>query len=73
MKTVELKISDNAFEKVLYFLKHLPKQDVQIFLKEEDFDTLPPELEKELHEMITDYKNGKKDAFISLEEFEKSV
>ncbi len=30
MKTIRLDINDNIFEKVMYFLNHLPKNDVRL-------------------------------------------
>lgn len=33
MHTVKIEISDQAFEKVMYLLKSLPKQDVKVISK----------------------------------------
>lgn len=30
MRTIKIEISDHAFEKVMYLLKNLPKQDVKV-------------------------------------------
>jgi len=35
MQTIELKVSDNAVDKIWYFLKNLPKNDVQIVRSKE--------------------------------------
>ena len=70
MKTIVLKVNDSVMDKVLYFLKNLPKGDVQIELKD-DFDYISPELEKEMDEMVKRFLNGDTSEFISLEEYEK--
>jgi hypothetical protein len=70
MKTVVLNIQDSVFDKVIYFLKNLPKQEVKMKVIE-DFDYISPSLENELKNMIDEYKKGKKENFISLKDLKK--
>ncbi len=41
MKTIELKISEAVFNKILSFLELLPKESVQIILKDDDRKDIP--------------------------------
>ena len=67
MKTVVLNIQDSVFDKVIYFLKNLPKQEVKMKVIE-DFDYISPSLENELKNMIDEYKKGKKENFVPLKD-----
>ena len=35
MKTIKLSINDSIFDKIMFFLKNLPKKDVKIEIEEE--------------------------------------
>ena len=41
MKTIELKISEAIYNKIISFLELLPKDSVQIVLKEEEKSNIP--------------------------------
>ena len=34
MKTIRLDVDDSIFDKVMYFLKHLPKKDVRLKIED---------------------------------------
>lgn len=51
MHTIKLKIQDNAFSKVIYFLSNLPKSDIEIIEEktiQDDWSHLESEIDKGL-------------------------
>jgi len=48
MHTIKLNVQDNVFEKIIYFLQNLPKDEVEIVensLIKEDWSYLEPEID----------------------------
>ncbi len=80
MIAVNLNIQESVYEKVMYFLKSLPKQDIQIITKrvieeidpavlhKDHFDYIS---QKELNEMDYDIKQAKKQGFENLQTYEE--
>ncbi|PHR58376.1 MAG: hypothetical protein COA44_02705 [Arcobacter sp.] len=57
MHSIRLDIQDNVFDKVIYFLNNLPKNDVKIIENnfiEEDWSHLESEIDKGLSSGISD-------------------
>lgn len=57
MHSIRLDIKDSVFDKVIYFLNNLPKNDVKIFennFTEEDWSQLEPEIDKGLNSGVSD-------------------
>lgn len=55
MKTIELKISEAIYNKIISFLELLPKDSVQIVLKEEEKSNIPyvdDDEQKEIEEIL---------------------
>jgi hypothetical protein len=44
MKTIRLDIDDSIFDKVMYFLNHLPKKDVRVKIEEPQKEHKPRKL-----------------------------
>ncbi len=85
MIAVKLNIQDEVYEKVMYFLKSLPKQDIQIIdkkiidevnptvLSENNFDYIS---QKELDEMdkeMIKVKNGDTNNFVDFEKWKNEL
>jgi hypothetical protein len=57
MHTLKLNIQDNVFEKVIYFLNNLPKNDIEIVedsIIQDDWSHLEPEIDKGLESGMSD-------------------
>ena len=57
MHSIHLDIQDNVFDKVMYFLNNLPKNEVKIVednFIEEDWSHLEPEIDKGLNSGVSD-------------------
>jgi len=48
MHTIKLQVEDSVFDKVIYFLKHLPKDEVKIIedIADDDWSYLEDEIDK---------------------------
>ena len=85
MITVNLNIKDEVYDKVMYLLNSLPKQDVQIVekrvIKEIDFTTLPKEhfdyiSQEELNNMneeMQKVKDGDSSNFVDFQEWKNEL
>jgi len=85
MVAINLNIQDEVYEKVMYFLKSLPKSDVQITekrviegispttLDEEDFDYMDSDYLKEIDKVIAEAKEQGLDNLQSYEEFKDEL
>jgi hypothetical protein len=56
MHSIKLNIQDNVFDKVIYFLRNLPKDDIEIIEEKnkEDWSYLESEIDKGLTSGICD-------------------
>lgn len=56
MHTIKLNVEDRVFDKVIYFLQNLPKNEVEIVedIIVEDFSQLEFEIEKGLNSGVSD-------------------
>jgi len=56
MHTLKLKIEDSVFDKVIYFLKNLPKNEVEIIesIAHDDWSYLEDEIDKGLNSGISE-------------------
>jgi len=57
MHTLKLNIQDSVFDKVIYFLQNLPKDEVEIVensLLKEDWSELEPEIDRGLNSGVSD-------------------
>jgi len=85
MIAVNLNIRDEMYEKIMYFLKSLPKQDIQIVsyekieeinpttLPKEHFDYLSQEEMDELDRMSQMVKNGNLSEFKYFEDLKNEI
>ena len=85
MIAVNLNIRDEMYEKIMYFLKSLPKQDIQIVsyekieeinpttLPKEHFDYLSQEEMDELDKMSQMVKNGNLSEFKYFEDLKNEI
>ena len=57
MHTLKLNIQDSVFDKIIYFLQNLPKDEVEIVensLQKEDWSYLETEIDKGMNSGISD-------------------
>jgi len=85
MIAINLNIKDEVYDKVMYLLNSLPKQDVQITnkrvipeidvtnLSKNDFDYMSKEELKKINDLSAKIKNGKSDDFIDFEELKNEL
>jgi len=85
MIAINLNIKDEVYDKVMYLLNSLPKQDVQIAnkrvipeiditnLSKNDFDYMSKEDLKKIDDLSAKIKNGKNDDFIDFEELKNEL
>jgi hypothetical protein len=85
MIAINLNIKDEVYDKVMYLLNSLPKQDVQIAnkrvipeiditnLSKNDFDYISKEDLKKIDDLSAKIKNGKNDDFIDFEELKNEL
>jgi hypothetical protein len=85
MIAINLNIKDEVYDKVMYLLNSLPKQDVQIASKrvipeidvtslpKNDFDYISKEDLKEIDDLSTKIKNGENDEFIDFQELKNEL
>jgi len=55
MHTIKLQVEDSVLDKVIYFLKHLPKDEVKIVedITDDDWSYLEEEIEKGLRSGVS--------------------
>jgi hypothetical protein len=85
MIAINLNVKDEVYDKVMYLLNSLPKQDVQIAnkrvipeiditnLSKNDFDYISKEDLKKIDDLSAKIKNGKNDDFIDFEELKNEL
>jgi hypothetical protein len=85
MIAINLNIKDEVYDKVMYLLNSLPKQDVQIAskriipeidvtnLSKNDFDYISKEDLKKIDDLSAKIKNDKNDDFIDFEELKNEL
>jgi hypothetical protein len=85
MIAINLNIKDEVYDKVMYLLNSLPKQDVQIAnkriipeidvtsLSKKDFDYLSKEDLKEIDKLSAKIKDNKSDNFVDFEELKNEL
>lgn len=54
MKTISLKISDDVYEKIIFFLELIPKEKIEILKNETDIEFVSDEEQEEINNILKD-------------------